>query len=215
MNKQENTVKYLASYAVYLLVVWGFYRFLFTVPDEVEELVIKPLIWLTPIFIILSKERESILSLGINLKNLFPTIYYSLFLGMLFAIEGFFINYLKYGGLDFSANLGKDPFFVALGLSFSTAITEELSFRGYLYNRVLSVTKNEFASNISTSLVWGLVHLPISIFWWKLTLGGVVGYFILTVIFGIGSAYVFTRTKNIISSILLHVFWEWPIILFR
>jgi len=40
-------------------------------------------------------------------------------------------------------------------------------------------------------------------------------YFLLTTLFGIGSAFVFARTRNVFSSILLHVLWEWPIILFR
>jgi membrane protease YdiL (CAAX protease family) len=30
-----------------------------------------------------------------------------------------------------------------------------------------------------------------------------------------GSAFIFSRTKNIWGSILLHVLWAWPIILFR
>ncbi len=215
MEKKEKSFKYLASYAVYILIVWGFYRFLFKFPSEIEELIIKPVIWLAPLFYILKKEKKNIFTLGINLKNLFSTVYYALFLGIIFAFEGFLINYFKYQGPNFSANLGASPFMVALGLSFATAITEELSFRGYIFNRLFLITKNELVSNITVSLFWGLVHLPISIFWWKLSITGVMGYFLLTVIFGIGSAYVFARTKNIISSILLHVFWEWPIILFR
>jgi membrane protease YdiL (CAAX protease family) len=40
-------------------------------------------------------------------------------------------------------------------------------------------------------------------------------YLLLTTLFGVGSAFIYARTKNVFSSIFLHVLWEWPIILFR
>jgi membrane protease YdiL (CAAX protease family) len=38
---------------------------------------------------------------------------------------------------------------------------------------------------------------------------------IVIFLFSIGTTFVFLRTKNIIAPILLHVLWQWPIILFR
>ena len=67
--------------AVYLLIVWGFYRFLFKMPDEIEELVIKPLFWLIPVFYLVRKEGQNLESIGITFKNLFPAVYYALGLG--------------------------------------------------------------------------------------------------------------------------------------
>lgn len=202
--------------AVYLLLVWGFYRFLFKLPDEVEELVIKPIVWLLPVFYLVNKEHKKLESIGITLKNLFPAIYYALGLGAFFVIEAVIVNFLKYGGqFDLGANIGALPLLPALGLSFATAISEEITFRGYIYTRVLAYVKSEPIANIMTSVFWATIHVPVTIFVWKLDFSAAVIYLLLTTLFGIGSSFVFARTKNILSPILLHVLWQWPIILFR
>lgn len=209
------SLKNASLLATFLLIVWGFYRLIFKLPEEVEELFIKPLVWLLPVFYFLKKEGQGISSLGFTLKNLFPAVYFSLGLGLLFIFEALLINYLKYGNFNFAANIGDKPFFSALGISFATAFSEEVAFRGYLFNRVLFALRNEVLANLSTSFVWALIHVPVVIFVWKLDFSASIIYLFLTTIFGIGSAFVFARTRNIVSSILLHVLWEWPLILFR
>ncbi|KKR30374.1 hypothetical protein A2715_01035 [Candidatus Woesebacteria bacterium RIFCSPHIGHO2_01_FULL_39_32] len=215
MPNKETAIKNSTILVAYLLVVWGFYRMLFKLPEEVEELLIKPVLWLVPVAYFVRKERGSLASLGITLKNLFPALYFALALGIIFAIEGALINFIRYDEANFSANLGQNSFIFALGLSFVTAISEEITFRGYLFNRIWHVLDNEWKANIITSLFWALTHVPVAIFWWELNLSGIIIYLFLTVIFGIGSAFVFAKTKNVASSVLLHVLWSWPIVLFR
>lgn len=208
--------KHAICLSVYLLIVWGFYRLLFKLPDPIEEILIKPAVWLLPVFYLIKKERVGLESLGITSKNLFPAVYYALGLGAFFVVEAIVINFLKYGGeFNLNANIGESPFFIALVLSFATAITEELTFRGYVFTRVWKFIGNELYSNLLTSLFWALIHVPITIFVWKLDLSQALVYLFLTTLFGIGSSFVYARTKNIISPILLHVLWQWPIILFR
>ncbi len=208
--------KYAVILSVYLLIVWGFYRFIFELPEPVEELFIKSIVWLIPVFYFLRKERESVTSLGVTFKNIFPSVYYALGLGAFFVMEALVINFVKYGGrFNLGANIGELPFLTSLGLSFATAITEELVFRGYIFTRVWKFLKNELTANIVTSVFWALIHVPITIFVWKLDFSASILYLMLTTIFGMGSAFIFARTKNILSPILLHVLWQWPIILFR
>lgn len=208
--------KYAVGLSVYLLIVWGFYRFLFQFPETIEELFIKPVVWLLPVIYLLKKEKESLSSLGITLKNLFPAIYYALGLGAFFVIEALVINFIKYGGkFDLGANIGSLPLLTSLGLSFATAISEELTFRGYVFTRISKFLGSELYSNLVTSFFWALIHVPITFFVWKLNLSAALIYLFLTTLFGIGSAFVFARTKNILAPILLHVLWQWPIILFR
>lgn len=215
MPAKTTLIKHSTILAVYLLIIWGFYRFLFQLPEQVEELFIKPVIWLAPVMFFLNKEKLGLSSLGFTFKNLFPAVYLSLGLGAVFAAEALLINYVKYGSINFGANLGSLPFVTSLGLSFATAFSEEVAFRGYLFNRVWYVLKNEWSANLLTSVLWAAVHVPITFFVWKLDASAAGLYLLLTAIFGVGSAFVFARTKNIFSSIFLHVLWEWPIILFR
>ncbi len=214
LNK-TSIIKDVTIYAAYLIVVWAFYRFLFRFPDNVEELVIKPIIWLLPLVYFLYKEREGLASLGITLKNLFPAIYLSLGLGSVFVVEGLLTNYLKYGRFNFGANIGSVPLMYSLGLSFATAFSEETAFRGYIFSRLSSVISGDWAANIIQTILWTAIHVPIAFFIWDYTLAQGIIYLAITAIFGLGSAFIFGRTKNVFGSIFLHVLWEWPIILFR
>lgn len=210
------SIKYSVGIFTFLLLVWGFYRFLFQLPEEIEELVVKPAIWLVPtLYIVLVLEKGKLKSLGITGKNIFPAIYFSLALGVVFAIEGIVLNFAKYGGFNFAANIGGKNLLASLGISFVTGISEEIAFRGYIFNRVWQATGKEWTSNLATSLAWAVIHLPVNIFVLGISIEAIILNLFLTFIFGVGSALVFARTKNVFSSIFLHVLWEWPIILFR
>lgn len=208
-------IKNVTVYSTYLILVWAFYRFLFQFPNEVEELVIKPILWLLPLFFLVKKEGFGLSSIGFTFKNLFPSIYLSLGLGAIFVLEGLITNYLKYNGFNFGANVGNLPLMTTLGLSFATAFSEETAFRGYIFSRLLAATKNEISANVITTLLWTGIHVPIAFFIWKLSLSAGLTYLALTAIFGMGSSFIYSRTKNVWGSIFLHVLWEWPIILFR
>lgn len=215
MVAKTTIVKNVTIYSVYLILIWAFYRFLFRLPDQVEELIVKPVLWLTPLIWFLKKEGVGVSSLGITFKNLIPAIYLSIGLGVIFVGEGLLTNFLKYGGFHFGANLGSTPFMTALGLSFITAISEETAFRGYIFGRLLVALKSELSANVIQTLLWTAIHVPIAFFIWGYTLPQGIIYLFLTAIFGMGSAFIFARTKNVAGSVFLHVLWEWPIILFR
>jgi membrane protease YdiL (CAAX protease family) len=215
MPKKQTLIKHSVIFATYLIVVWGFYRLLFKLPDEIEEIIIKPIIWIIPVLFLSFKEKGGFSSLGITTKNLFPAIYFALGVGSIFVIEALVTNYIKYDGFKFSANIGDQLLLASLGISFLTALSEELAFRGYLFNRLWKVLDKEWLANLLITLVWVLIHVPITIFVRKLGFADAALYLSLTAVFGFGSAFVFARTGNVFSSIFLHVLWEWPIILFR
>ncbi len=211
LDKFKHTI---ALYA-FLLVVWGFYRLLFQFPEEIEILIIKPLVWLVPTFYLVKKEKENIQSLGVTTKNLFPTLYFAIFLGAVFLMEGLFVNYLKHGAFSFGANIGSIPVLGAVFLSFATALSEEITFRGFIFTRIWQNLKSEWTANILTSVGWTLIHLPIAVLDWKLGLSELLTYSLLVMFFSLGASFIFARTRNVFASVFLHVLWQWPIILFR
>jgi len=218
MAKLPNKVtilKDVTMYSTYLVIFWTFYRFLFQFPDNVTELVIKPVVWLLPIFYFLKKEKVGFGSLGITFKNIFPALYLSIGLGTVFVVQAVLANFLKYGYFNFGANIGAFPLMPSLGLSFASAISEETVFRGYIYSRLQYVFGGELAANIVQTILWTVIHIPIAFYIFKMDLFTGLVYLFITGVFGIGSAFIFGRTKNIFGSIFLHVLWEWPIILFR
>jgi len=208
-------VKNATVFSAYLLIVWGLYRYLIVLPEELEELVIKPIFWLIPVFLLVRNEGLELSSLGITTNNLFKSIYLSIFLGAIFVIEGLLVNFFKYGGINFAANIGDKVILYSLLLTTATAISEEIAFRGYIFTHFWEGFGSEWLANFLSSGIWTVIHIPITIFYWRMDLTSSLAYLLVTAIFGIGSAYIFARTKNVFSSILLHVLWEWPIILFR
>lgn len=216
MKEKVTEFKHVIILYSFIFLVWGFYRFLFKLPDEIEETILKPIIWLTPTLFLLNKEGGGLSSLGWTGKNLFKSLYISIGLGVLFASLGVVANSIKYGGINFVAlSGGTATLFAGLGLSSVTAISEETTFRGFIFARLWKIFKNEWAANVITTAGWVIVHIPVVFFVLKLDPTQVLIFLFLTSVFGFGSAFLFARTGNIISSILLHVFWEWPIILFR
>jgi len=214
---KEKTLKSITQLYVFIFLVWGFYRYLFRLPEEVEELVLKPIIWLGPVFYLLWRENEGLPSVGWSPKNLFKSLYLGIGLGMVFAIEGLLAHALKYQGLSLSkfSYTSLPVLIMAMAVSLGTAISEETVFRGYIFSRLLRVLKDEWLANLISSLGWALIHLPISIFVLHYDVLQIFIYLFLTFLFGLGSAFVFARTETIVASILLHVFWGWPLILFR
>lgn len=208
-------LKHAIVYYAYLLVVWGFYRLLFQAPSPLEELVVKPVIWLLPLYFIVKKEKLGWASLGFNSKNIFGVVYSVLALGVVFTLFAVLVNYLKYRGLNFGANVGETAFLGAIGLSFITAFSEEVTFKGYLLTHLMKVVKAPLTANIVISIGWALIHLPIAILDWKMAPPAVLIYSLIVFTFSLGSTFVYLKTRNIMAPILLHVLWQWPIILFR
>lgn len=215
MNTKSESLKNLVRFYAFLFVVWGFYRFLFQFPDPLEELVAKPIVWLLPMIYFARKEKLKLSDLGFTSKNFFHVVYFVIFLGFLFGIAAMIVNYLKYGSLNLNANIGQEAFTTSLLLSFATAFSEEVAFRGYIFGRSLVFLKDEIKANLLTSVGWTLIHLPVAIFDWNLSITDTAIYLFLVFTFSLGTTFVYSKTKNIIAPILLHVMWQWPIILFR
>jgi len=201
----------------FIFIVWGCYRLIFRLPENFEELVLKPIFWLGPTFwLVLKGEKKKLSSLGITSKNFFKSVYLGIGMGMLFALAAALSNYLKYEGFKFR-EFGQNgySFLLPFLVSFSTAFCEETVFRGYLFNRLKEVLRNEWTANWLTGILFVLIHLPISIFVFHYSLIQLLTYSLLIFIFSLGSAIVFFQTGNIVSSILAHVFWSWPVVLFK
>jgi len=200
---------------LFIFFVWATYRILFNFGEIIDVVFIKPFLWLVPMYIVLKKEGRAISSIGVTFKNLFPAIYLSLLLGAVFALEALVVNFTKYDGFNFNKLDGSLPFLLALILSFVTAVTEELVFRGYIFTRLWEKYNKEWIANLISSILWMSIHIPVVLFLWKLSFVYGVTYLSLVGIFGIGAAFIFAKTGNIFSSIFLHILWQWPIILFK
>ena len=218
-HREKLSLKHVFALFSFIFAFWSLYRYFpeGVFPLWVEELIFKPLIWLIPTFwLVLKIEKEKLTSLGITKKNLFPALYWGIGLGIVFAAEGLITNMVKYRGLQLPEL--NYSFFELMGLVFLslvTAFSEETVFRGYIFTRLWRLGQNEWLANLITAFLFTLIHLPIGLFVLGYSPLVMLTYLLFVFVFGFGSAFVFARSENLISSILLHSFWSWPIILFR
>lgn len=201
---------------LFIFALWGLYRLIFRLPENVEEIILKPLIWLIPTFYIVFKiEKKGFSSLGYSLNTLKLGILRGLEFGLLFLVVGLSLNYLRYGQFSLLNLPTKEIFLPSLLLSFITAISEETVFRGYIMSRLRDVLKSWGGSNFVTSIGYTLIHLPIIIFVFHYSLPQIFIFLTLIFLTSLGSGLLYSWTGSIWSSILVHVFWSWPIVFLK
>jgi membrane protease YdiL (CAAX protease family) len=215
-TKRGESWRRIFWFYAFLLIVWGFYRFLFRLPASFEELVLKPIVWLGPLFwlVVYRERRPFFLSLGLVGKNIARSLYLGIGLGVLFSLSGLVLNFLKYGELNL-LKISPADFWPGLLLSLATALVEETVFRGYILNRLFEILRDEWTALFISSLAFVLIHLPMTIFGLHYNLAQVYVYGVLVFFYSLGSGVLFLRTGTTWASVLMHLFWTWPIILFR
>lgn len=215
--KEIKILRRVFGYFCFLLLFWGLYRLIFILPENVDEIFLKPIIWLGSLFWIVRKtEKKPFSSLGFSGKNLFKSLYLGLGLGVFFALEGILVNLIKYGELNLPPVAYSGWAFISAFLvSFLTGFSEEIVFRGFIFNRLWQVWKKEWHANLVTSILFVLIHLPITIFVFHYHFYQALSYAFIVFIYSLGAGFVFARTQTIIAPVLLHLFWTWPVVLFR
>lgn len=187
-DKKKSKI-WLLGYAVYLLLVWGSFRWWIRLPEVIEELWFKPVIWLMPwVWWYVTDKRRTKLFEG----NKGRAVLWGLLVGLMYFLIVFWLR--RDLSLGWSWNI--------LGLSIVTAVVEEVTMSGLF----LGLWDKRWGKKMSH--VWGvvllvvLVHLPISLFVYQsrgldllgqvLLIGGVAGV----------NGWLRQKSDNVISSIL-------------
>ncbi len=203
-----------------IFIVWAIYRAKFYLPEGVDEFFVKPLIFTLPvIFVVLYKEKKKIKDLGFDtdFKNIFLDLYLGVVIGVLFALEGLFTNYLKYGKFSFLPLLsvkvsgGIIPFLI---LNIFSSLWEEILGRGYLYNRLYLISGRQFGSAFTSSFLFLLLHIPIMFTRLHLMEFSLLIYPISILLLGITNCYLFSLRKSLVLPILVHAFWNMTVALY-
>lgn len=180
-------MKKLLYYVLYLVVVWGAFRFLFDFSAVVEELWFKPVIWLVPIFWWNESLHKRV---GFFDGVLVNSVFFGLVLGMFYvAIVG------KWSLLS---NFNFDLF----GVAMVTAVVEELALTGFVLKYLLNNNYTENVSVFVTGLVTATLRLPILFF--DLRLNPKELFFVCVFVFATAvlGGLVRAKTNNVSGSIV-------------
>lgn len=203
-----------------IFIAWAFYRASFFLPETVDEFLIKPLVFVLPVlYIVLIREKKKLADLGLvpAAKDLFADLYIGVVIGVLFALEGLVINYLKYGKFSFLPILasqisgGLGIFFL---INLATSLWEEILGRGFMYQRLYKMSKNQFWSAFTSSFLFLLLHIPILFTRLHLSGTSLLVYPLSILLLGITNSYIFSLRRSLTLPILIHAFWNMTVALY-
>jgi membrane protease YdiL (CAAX protease family) len=179
---------------LFVFVFWSIYRLNFPENLLFDELFLKPLIWLAPVFVVVKTDFKS---LGFSSNNIKKNMLIGLVVGLVLSFERIYVKHLSY---QFSRIFVISAFF--------TAVTEEIFFRGFLLNRWLKHFKNPIIAMVLNGLFFSCFHLPIAIFVFHYYNYALFTYLLVNFVSGFVDIYLFYQTKSIYTSITNHFVWN-------
>lgn len=209
---------FLVWFVIFL--IWTFYRANFFLPENIDEFLVKPLIFVLPVFVVVlvwEKKKLNDLGLSSNPKDFLTDLYIGVAIGVLFALEGLLVNYLKYGKFSFTPILAS-RIYGGIGMFFlinlATSLWEEILARGYLYTRLFKLNNNQFWASVTSSFLFLLLHVPI--LFTRINLSGIslIVYPISILLLGITNSYIFSLRGSLTLPILIHAFWNMTVALY-
>lgn len=199
-----------------ILILWGSYRYFFHYPEWIDEFVAKPLIYLTPTFLLLLNERKTFSSIGFSKKNFKRNICIGLLAGVFIAGEALLTKQFKYGSMRFNPdNLSIYLLIGSYVLSLATGFTEEVVFRGYIQTRLNTTLKSSIFSVIISSVLFVIIHLPLIIFVLGYSLTDTLIYCFLLLILGALNGILFNYTKSLVAPTITHSIWNFSSVIFK
>ncbi len=172
-------MKKVLLYTGYLLLVWGGFRYFFNLPEVIEELWFKPVIWLVPLFwwnIFLREKRVTLFG-GNQLI--------SLLVGL--TVGCFYFFALRKVPEMSSSNWD------LVGVALVTSVVEEIAFTGFVLG-YLQKSVSEIWSIFFCSILVAIMRLPILLFDSKV--GGTELTFVLIFVFAVAMINGVIRLKS-------------------
>lgn len=217
-TNENNTQRYLNLWAT-ILIIWTVYRINFSLPETIEEFIIKPFIFLTPVFIYIKKiEKKNFLSgIGFNIKKFVPDLLIGLFVGLLFFSTAVLIKYARNGSLTTSELMifgNATTFGYTALIALATAISEEVLSRGFVLKRLYEDSKNVFSSSFFASILFFILHVPIMFSNPNLSGNYLLFFMTIYMCLGVANSFIFILRKNIVLPILIYAFYSLTISLY-
>jgi len=203
-----------------IFLAWALFRAYTSLPEWIDEYLAKPVIFVLPVFlIVIFREKKTVCTLGLcpSGKDFFLDLFIGVCIGIVFALEGLFSNYLKYGQFNFmplTALREAGGITAFLALNIVSASWEEILGRGYLFQRLYLATGILWRAAFTSSFLFFLLHVPI--IFTRLHLRGVpfLVYVMTTVLLGVTNCYLLAWRKQLTLPILVHAFWNMTVALY-
>jgi hypothetical protein len=184
----DEEVKRLWYYYIYLILVWGSFRYFIRLPEVIEELWFKPVIWLVPLFWWNLALKEKIVMFG---KKWGESLIFGVLVG---AVYFLILKFRNIGVFRFDINL--------VGIALATAVTEELTFSGFVAGYLQKIRKGKLFNLVIVGLMTAIIRLPILLFVYQASGSEVLGVLLVALASGVINAWIRVKTGNVAGSVL-------------
>lgn len=199
-----------------IFVLWGLYRLIFRLPEEIEETFLKPLVFVGAILFVERPKKAVKFFLEVwGHGKWLPSMFLGLTFGLIYVAFYGISSVLTFGKLEFGSDVVGSMWGSFLGISLVTAIWEEWVFPGYMLRTFNAAFHGAWTARVTTAFLFASVHVPILLFWYKFTPGVMLFQFGLLFLLGIGNTILMGLTKNLLAPVLSHALWGVAIFLFR
>ncbi len=189
-----------------ILIVWSIYRSYFKLPIEVDEFLIKPLIFIGPVIYFIQKIEKKPLfkTLWLEKINLTKDLTFSLLTGA--GILSTYLILKAVGIINLTFNLKLLTLnFIALNLA--TAISEEILSHGFVLKKLYEEKKDILQSSFTASVLYFILRIPILFTQPALTGDALLYTMITSFLLSFALSLLFLYRKSLWSPIFLHFFY--------
>ena len=191
-----------------VFVCWLLYRYFTRFPDLVDELLMKPLIWISPVIYISFLKKFRFKELGFKIL--------SLRFFLLSAVIGIGLTALQFLPLYFQFHKVPSipPDFIILALAtIGTAVSEEILFRGFIFKQ-LQKQFSTIISTLITSILFSFMHVPILIFIQNTAGINLISSLYIIFVSSLVFCLLYWYTKNLWSPIIAHFILDTLLLIF-
>lgn len=215
MNSFATLHRAIKAYVI-IFVVWGLYRLVFRLPEEVEETFLKPIAFVGSVLLVERPKGVGMFFMDIwGHGNWLKAALLGGAFGLIYVAFYGISSILSFGRLELGSDVVGWAWLPFIGISLATALWEEWVFSGYMLKQFLSVFRGAWGARIATAALFALIHVPILVFWDRLPLPIVLFQLVLLFVLGIGNTVLMGLSKNLLGPILSHALWGVAIFLFR
>ena len=175
-------------YYVYLLLIWGSFRYFVRLPEVIEELWFKPVLWLVPLFWWNLAPREKIVMFGRRWGK-------SLLIGVIVGFIYYLI--LKFKNISsFQVNLD------LIGVALATSVTEELTFSGFVAGYLEKISQGNWKNLLIVGFMAAVIRIPLLLFVYSASISEMFGVILVAFAVGLINSWIRIKSGNVIGAIV-------------
>ena len=216
MNKHVPAVQKMQNVWAIILIIWCIYRTKFYLPEWIDELLIKPAVFILPVYYYISHiEKKPILSaLWIKTTQIWSDSKVGLSIGAFFWLMIVFTNFIRLGNLSFLFDLTLTRIGYLLLITLVTATSEEILSCGFVVKRLYEDSSSQLQAAFLGGILFTIIHIPIVMTNYKLTGSFILVYLLTQFFISLVINLIFLDRKSLLPSIQIHALYNLALLLY-